>query len=156
MNIIMRVINLQRLKQKLENISRIATRREVVRKAAREAARPLLKATQQATPVRTGLLKSSVKLRAAKKSRVRIGVNIIIRKIDWGKALAKGLVKGKYGAGGRKPPKAYRLFYGAFVEMGTKYMSARKFMKRTAQTHKKAVQADFIHRIFELIRQLGS
>lgn len=153
MNIIVKIINLERLKRKLNNMATVKDRREVIRKAARESARPLLSAIKQVTPVRTGLLRGNVKIRASRKSRVRVGVNVIIRAIDWKKALAKGLVKGKYKR--RKIPKTYRVFYGSFVEMGTSRIRARKFMKTTSKRMKKAVQMDMMKRAFQIIKDLA-
>jgi HK97 gp10 family phage protein len=155
MGITLNIINLQRLKYKLKNMASIKDRREVIRKAARESARPLLSAVKSTTAFqnRTGLLRSSIKLRASKKSRVRVGVNVIVRSIDWKKALAKGLVRGKRRK--KKIPKTYKLFYGSFVEMGTSRIRARNFMKKPAKAMRKSVQADMVKRVFQLIKDLA-
>lgn len=153
MRFIVKIINLERLRRKLNNMATIKDRREVIRKAARESAKPLMSAIKQRTPVRTGLLRSSIKVRASRKSRVRVGVNVIIRAIDWKKAVAKKLVKGKYA--NRATPKDYKVFYGSFVEMGTSRIKARKFMKTTSKRMKKTVQMDMVKRAFQIIKDLA-
>jgi len=154
MNIVVKILNIERLKRKLRNMATVKDRREVIRKASREAARPLMVAIKQVTPVRTGLLKSSIKIRASKKSRVRVGVNVIVRAIDWKKALAKGIVRDTKRKR-KKIPKNYKLFYGSFVEMGTSRIRARKFMKTTSKRMKKSVQEDMFKRAFQLIKDLA-
>jgi HK97 gp10 family phage protein len=155
MNIVVKILNIERLKRKLRNMATVKDRREVIRKAAREAARPLQAAMKQSKAFndRTGLLRGNIKIRAMRKSRVRTGVNVIIRALDWNKALQKGLVKGKYKK--RKIPKTYKLFYGSFVEMGTSRIRARKFMKTTSKRMKKSVQEDMFKRAFQLIKDLA-
>lgn len=154
MNFVVDIINKQRLIRKLDNIGKIKDRREVVRKAARESARPLYQATKKTTGFKnhSGLLRAAIKLRASKKSRIRVGVNVIIRKLDWKVAEAKGLVRGSKK---RRPAKQWAVFYGSFVELGTKYLTARHFMRNEARKHKRAVMDDFMRRIFSLIKDLA-
>lgn len=176
--IVVELINGYRLQSKLRKIGSVAERREVVRKASRESARPLFTSTKSNAPKRTGLLKRSIKLRASKKSRVRVGVNIIIRKLDWEKAVEKGLTRGKlspkrnweklksgwYKVGKAyhdkqpdmpefKTPKKWKLFYASFIELGTAKIRATHFMRNEARKHKKAVLNDFMRRCFALIKQ---
>lgn len=174
----MEVLNGYRLHQKLLRIGKVAERREIIRKASRESARPLFTATKANAPKRTGLLKRSVKLRASRKSRVRVGVNIIIRKLDWEKAVTKGLTRGKlkprrnwelkpsgwYKVGNSyqqekpttsefKTPKQWKLFYASFIELGTEKIRATHFMRNEARKHKKAVMNDFMRRCFAMIKE---
>jgi HK97 gp10 family phage protein len=155
MGIILNIINIQRLKRKLNDLEKVSERREVIRKASRAAARPLLSEIKSTTAYknRTGLLRSSIKIRASKKSRVRVGVNIIIRVIDWQKALAKGLVKDEKRRR-KRIPKTYKAFYGQFIELGTSRIKARKFMKTPAKKMKTAIQEDMIKRTFQLIKDI--
>jgi HK97 gp10 family phage protein len=176
MQIVMELINGARLNYKLRNIASVKDKRAIVRKAARESARPLFAATKAEAPVKTGLLKRAVKLRASKKSRIRVGVNVIIRKLDWASALKKGLVRGKYGpkqeqtASGwwrvgrtyyqtkqdiAEHPKNWKLFYAGFQELGTKKIRAKHFMKRTARKYRNEVINDFMKRCFQLIKDLA-
>lgn len=178
MSIIVELINGYRLQQKLLKIGTVPKRREIVRKASRESARPLFTSTKSNAPKKTGLLKRSIKLRASRKSRVRVGVNIIIRKLDWEKAVEKGLTRGKlnprrnwelmptgwYKVGKsyqrEKPttpefqiPKYWKLYYASFIELGTERIRATHFMRNEARKHKKAVMNDFMRRCFAMIKE---
>ena len=174
------LLNGYRLQSKLSKIASIKDRRALVRKASRESARPLFKATKDVAPVKTGLLKRSIKLRASRKSRVRVGVNIIIRKLDWEKAVQKNLTRGKYPAKRNwektaagwyrigksyqqekpdipefKTPKKWKLFYASFQELGTSKIAAKHFMRTAARRYKKQVINDFMKRCFAAIKGLA-
>ncbi len=152
--IVVDFINLQRLQYKLKQMEKKADRREVIRKASREAARPLFAATKAATPKRTGILRASVKLRAARKSRVRVGVNVIIRAIDMNKAIRAGKVNKQRQWGwthGKQPLAQWKAFYGSFVEMGTSHIRPRRFMKKTARQYKRQVQRELVRKALDMI-----
>lgn len=178
MSIVIELINGYRLLNKLKKIEKVPKRREIVRKASRESARPLFSSTKSKAPKRTGLLKRSIKLRASRKSRVRVGVNIIIRKLDWEKAVEKGLTRGKLAPARNweklksgwykrnnayyqtqpdmpefKTPKKWKLFYASFIEFGTAKIRATHFMRDEARKHKKSVMSDFMKRCFALIKE---
>lgn len=180
MQVIVELINGYRLLKKLESIGSIKEKRSLVRKASRESARPLFRATKDEAPYKTGLLKRSIKLRASRKSRVRVGVNVIIRKLDWEKAVQKNLTRGKhpptrnwekkssgwYKVGNSyqqekpktpefKVPKKWRLYYASFQEFGTSRIAAKHFMRKTARKYKKQVLDDFMKRCFAAIKELA-
>lgn len=81
------------------------------RKATRVVAKALKPKIDAATPVKTGALKKSMKIRALKRSRKAARVGVEIRTKD-------GWFKGDE-------------FYGAFVELGTKRITPRRFVRDT-------------------------
>lgn len=175
MNVVMQLINAKRLQMKLNALGKMSKSRKLINKAAREAAKPLYTATKAAAPKRTGLLIKSVKLRAARKSRTRFGVNVIIRSMDFKKAVEKGLTRGKgrkhstepiqlpsgYWKVGKsyyknKPyqkPKKWKVFYAGFVELGTKKIKARHWMKKVAKANRNQVMNAFTKRLFQLLKE---
>lgn len=148
MKIFVDIINKQRLKKKLDKLRAFPKKRQMINTAARKAAKPLHAAIVAATPVRTGLLKKSVKLRTAKKSRTRFGVNVIVRKLDWSKAVATGKTQKKHA----KHAKQWRIFYASFLELGTKKIKAREFMGRTAKKMGRRTQKQFIKNLDKQIK----
>jgi len=144
----------KRLQRKLSGLKR-ADKRAAVRKAARESAKPLHQATVQASPERTGLLKRAIKLRAARRSRVRVGVNVIVRKLDLSKAADKfqatKTFKKKFG----NRTGMYKVFYAGFVELGTKKQKAQHFMRQTARRMKRKVTKDFMKRVYIEIERIA-
>lgn len=83
--------------------------KKVLRKALRNAARPIFNETKRRAPIATGKLKSSIKLRALPRSRVRIGVQIVA------------------GEG---------LDYASFVELGTHGNPGKAFMRGAADEYR--------------------
>lgn len=137
------------LKKKLQTLSRIQ-KRKAVRVASRQSAKPLLQRTKELAPKRTGVLKQSIKLRASRKSRVRVGVNIIIRKKDWQKYADKKVAKGKIKAS------SVKRYYASFVEFGLnkRHYEGRHFMKRAAEVMGRTVVKDFRRRLINEIRNI--
>jgi HK97 gp10 family phage protein len=89
---------------------------KVLRTAMKEANKPLKDKVQANAPVKTGRLKRSVKIKAAKRSRKRsVGVRVTIQ-------------KGNEGA-----------WYGALVELGTKRIKGRHFEERAYKEEGEAV-----------------
>ena len=86
--------------------------RKEFRRATRDAAKMIQARAQELAPVDTGLLSKSIKVRSLKRTRGgKIGSQVVLR----------------FGA------KANSQFYGAFQELGTKKMKARRFMKQAAK-----------------------
>lgn len=81
--------------------------RKVVRPALRAAAKVIHAEAKQLVPVRSGALQKSLKVRAQKRKRDSIGVNV-----QTGEKFFRGPV-----------------FYGGFVEYGTRKMQGRHFMQ---------------------------
>ena len=94
-----------------------------IRKASRAAARPILQKARELAPRRKGALARSLKLRAIKRSRTRIGVRISTSTLE-------SVFQGK-------------TFYGAFLEFGTKRIAARHFMQRAVDQTKEQAKAIF-------------
>lgn len=96
------------------------TQRKVVRPALRAAAKVIHGEARQLVPVLSGKLMRSLKVRAQKRRRGSIGVNV-----QTGKKFFRGPT-----------------FYGGFVEYGTKKMEGRHFMqdafRRTAAGQREA------------------
>lgn len=97
---------IRRLKQFTPNLQR-----KILRTASRAAAKPVLSAARANAPLRTGRLKSSLKVRAIPKSRVRVGIRV---------ATGAGWFKGKE-------------FYGAFQEFGWKTGSRNSDNRRQVE-----------------------
>jgi len=85
------------------------TAKKVMRKALRAGGKVILAEAKRRAPKRTGALAASLKVRAAKRSRRRRGVAVIV-------ATAEGWFKGDE-------------FYGAFVELGTEDMEAQPYVR---------------------------
>ena len=83
--------------------------KKVFRQAARKVAKMILVSAKQKCPVRTGALKESLKVKAMKRSRNRIGILI--------------------GSGSDEPVLSGDTFYSAFVELGTKKTAAKSFLR---------------------------
>lgn len=81
---------------------------KVVSKSLRAGAKVTQQATKAAAPVRTGLLKSSIKVRATKRKKGRIGIAVQIKGGDY---------KGK-------------AFYGSFIEYGYRKGKRGRGLKR--------------------------
>lgn len=142
-----KLVNEKRLIRKLLALKK-AHRKKIVRQASRASSRQLHRKTKEAAPEETGLLKASIKLRSAKRSRVRVGHNVIIRKIDMSKGYGKRLRR-KAMKRGNEIAKNYNweIFYAGFVELGTKKIKATHFMKRTAERYGPIAQKRFMKRV---------
>ena len=152
------LINGERLKRKLANLDKNVQRREVIRKASREAAKPLHKVIKATTEFqnRTWTLRKSIKIRAARKSRTRVGVNIIIRAIDWEVAQRKGLIRNQRHWGwvkGKRPLAKWNVFYGGFVEYGTHRIRPRKYMKTPSHQMRKSVINHMMQEALRIIKE---
>lgn len=99
---------------------------KIARKALREGARPILAEAKQQVPVKSGLLRRKLTIRAGKRSR-KHGPRIVVQ-------TSEGLFKGE-------------AFYGGFVHFGhrigprrlgpsRKLVPANEFLKRAAEKSK--------------------
>ena len=150
-----KLVNEKRLIRKILALKK-AHRKKIVRTASRLSSKPLHKATVAAAPEETGLLKSSIKLRSAKRSRVRVGHNVIIRKIDMSKGYGKRLRKKAMKRGNEIAKNwNWEIFYASFVELGTKKIKATHFMKKVAQRHGPAAQKRFMKRVAVALRRIA-
>ena len=95
------------LERKLKTLP-TRVRNKVVRTALRDGAKIVQAETKSLAPVQTGLLKKSLKVRAMKRKKGRIGINV------------------QMGAGDYKG----ETFYGAFVEYGHKLGKRTNGIKR--------------------------
>ena len=120
------VMNLEKLEKKIQ--------RKFVRKAMREGAKVLLNEARARVPVRTGNLQKSLGI-SVKTKKGNLEMHVSPRTVKESKAHKKVLVghtkKGKpiykyYTPTGKLVPDGY---YGRFVELGTKKMSARPFLR---------------------------
>lgn len=110
------ITGMQQLKKQLS-----ALPEKVQKKIYRQAMRPAMKIIHKeiidnTVPVDTGMLKDSLKVRAAKRSKQYVGVDIVTE--------AKDFTKTKDGAETETP------YYSAFLELGTKHIEARGYMRR--------------------------
>lgn len=88
--------------------------KKVIRSAMRSAAKPILAQAKANAPVKTGLAKKSLKIRALPRSRNRIGVAVQTKDGDF---------KGE-------------AFYVSFYEYGSKHQPAQPFMRNSFDTKK--------------------
>ena len=92
-----------------------ALEKKVLRTAMREAARPILEHAKAHAPVRTGLARRSLKIRAIKRTR-KGNVGVVVQTRD-------GDFKGD-------------AFYVSFYEYGSSHQPARPFMRGAFDTQK--------------------
>lgn len=116
----------------------VKIQRALVRSVLREAMRPAQAAIAAQTPVgkdapghQAGTLQRSIKLRAMRSRKGRVGVRV---------TTGLGLFKGK-------------AFYGGMVEYGTKKMAARGFMLAGFRSVEASLQADVQDRLAAAINQ---
>ncbi len=117
---------------KLQTLKK-TTAKAAIRKGTREGAKIVKDKVRDLTPVLTGMLRSQIKVRSLPRSRVWTGTDIMI--VESNKAFkAPKRISEK-----AKTKLAYRAkrgwglaFYGPFVELGTKHIEARHFMKRAS------------------------
>ncbi len=106
--------------------------RKLVRKASRAGAKELLKEAKARVPVRTGVLKKALKVRALKRSR--------FNKISPGARVIAG------------SPARGPAYYAHMVEFGTVRMRARPFLRPAMEETKAAVKAAFRDTLKELLK----
>lgn len=100
---------IQRLLSELEP----KLQRKVIRQALRKAAKPIQSAAKADAPTKTGRLRKAIKIRAAKRKKGTIGINVAIADRDFTGAK----------------------FYGAFENYGTsRGIEQRRFMNRAADS----------------------
>jgi len=141
-NVSMTVTGDAELNRKLAALKGVK-QKQAVRKASRESLKPLAAATSRAAPRDSGLLARSVKVRALKRSRTRVGARV---------SVGDGKFKGQ-------------TFYGGFVELGRKTgkrgsvgrrrVEPNDFIRRAARQKKQSVLADYKQRLRRLIIQLA-
>ena len=96
--------------QKLLNALPEKVQKKIMRQALREAAKVVAAEARARAPVGTGTLRDSIKVRAAKGKRGTIGAEVVT---------GEGYFQGK-------------TFYGAFIELGTRKMGAKPFLRPAA------------------------
>jgi HK97 gp10 family phage protein len=99
----------------------------IVKKAIREAMKPVAAKVRELAPKDTGAPKQSVKVRATKRKRGRLGVVV---------SISSGHFKGDQ-------------YYGSFQEFGTTKMEGKHFMKEAAKLTRQAAA----QRAIDLITQ---
>lgn len=106
------------------------TQRQVTRKALRPAGDVVKNDAKAMVPVDTGLLESSIKRKAAKRSRNKIGVQV---------TTGQGLFKGE-------------TFYGGHIEYGTKKMEADSYLRPALWGNEDEVKRIFVSVLKEHVR----
>lgn len=104
-------------------------KKKMVKRAMRPAMKPILKAAKSNAPVDTGATKRAIKIRAAKRSRTTMGIDVRIGEGDY---------KGEQ-------------YYAAFVEYGTSKMEPKPFLRPAYDTGKDKAKTDTIEAIKKLI-----
>jgi HK97 gp10 family phage protein len=129
-----RVIGDKALQRKLKGLED-KMQKKIVRKALREGGKIVLREAKNRAPKDTGSLRASLKLRSLKRSKKRIGVQIVTDEA--------ALMKAKDRKAGRKVKRSTNadrlLFYAAFVELGTRNMPARPFLRPALKSKKAEV-----------------
>lgn len=154
--------NKKELEAKLNQINMFGKGKKntIIKRAAKESAKQMYTATKFAIPRRSGSLRKSLKLRMAKRSRVRVGVNIISTRKDLFKYVGSfqqkqsTRKKRKFSAKYGYSKSGEHIYYGGFVEYGTKYQKGSKAIKNTARAYAPAVIQDFGRRIIKMINDV--
>lgn len=127
------LVNAQKLQRKLQHLGNKAFK-AALRKATREGAKVVKPVARSLAPVATGALKNSLKVKAFKRSRKWIGAKLTTNDKD-------NLFTGEQ-------------FYGAFLEYGTKYISAREYLQEAARkSERKALNTATEAALKEIERQ---
>lgn len=124
MKVTVKIEGIDRLMSKLRDVMKTKARK-AVRKGSRPAAKIVAAKAKDLVPVDTGELKKVIKVRALPKSR------------KWAGAMATVKVEGG------------PTYYGGFVELGTKKMRARHFMRRAAELSRAAASRAFVEGMAE-------
>jgi HK97 gp10 family phage protein len=119
MNGEVKIEGMEEMKKKLETIEP-AVRKKLVRKALRAGAKVITKQCKADAPARSGLLRSKIRVRAGKRKRNLIRMNVSIGKKDFqGDTFYAGFVdrgrkSGKRGSRNRRPIAGSRFLEKAF------------------------------------------
>lgn len=111
-----RVFGDKELQRKLKALPLIL-QKKILRSAMRAGGKIVLDSAKQRVPVDTGALQASLKLRAMKRSKNVLGVQILT---------GKGFFVGKQ-------------FYGAFLELGTHKLPARPYLRPALEENRTSV-----------------
>ena len=112
-----------------------AMQKKIIRKAARRAAKPVLDRARAFAPRRSGALERSLKIRALRRSRRRTAIGVQV-------STDKGWFKGDE-------------FYGAFVELGTKHIEAKKYLRDARDQSRGAVKEVWIKELRQILSELA-
>ena len=107
--------------------------KKFARKSMRKAAKVIQKEAKARAPVESGDLKKNIKVKAAQRSRSRIGVNVVV---------GEGWYTGEQ-------------FYGAFIELGTSKQPARPFMRPALEDKRDEARGVLVDELQELIAAEG-
>ena len=106
--------------------------KKFARKSMRKAAKVIQKEAKARVPTgKTGMLKKNIKVRSAKRSRSRIGINVVV---------GEGWYTGEQ-------------FYGAFVELGTSKQPARPFMRPALEDKRDEARRVLVDELQDLIQK---
>lgn len=105
--------------------------RKIVKSAMKKAMAPVEAAAEANAPVDTGLLQSSIKMRASKKSRNSFGIDVRIGEKDW----------------------AGKSWYGAAQEYGTSKMPGKGFLRKAYDEKKDESKAIAIRELLDGLNQ---
>lgn len=107
--------------------------KKLTRKAMREASKLVKDDAKRRVPVDSGKLKRAIVVRALKRSRSRFGTQVQTK---------DGFFKGDS-------------FYGGFIELGTKKMPARPYLRPALYDNEAKVRQKFVESLREFIREEG-
>lgn len=124
------VVGARDLQRRLEKLPRL-TQGVIVRRALRAAAKRVMEAEKAATPVVTGVMKGQLRVRAMKRSRVRIGYT------------ARSVVK---------PGQRY---YASFVNYGANGRPERRFWDKAVDSVAGSVLDDVVDALRRELAKLG-
>jgi HK97 gp10 family phage protein len=115
--------------------------KNIIRKSARPALKPILAAARANAPTDKGLLRKSVKIRAMKRSRSRVGATV--------------------SSGSKTSAYAGKAWYGGPIEYGYtrrdgREMPAVRFMKRAVDAKREQSIRIYRESIRKMIRDLGT
>ncbi len=124
----MKITGDKQLISQLEQLKKVKAK-AAVRKGSRAGSKLVAAAAKEMAPVRTGQLRQGMKVRSLPRSRKWTGTMVT--------------TSVKHGS----------VFYQGFVELGTKFIKARKFLRNAFQRVKSSALSAFIEGIREEINQ---
>lgn len=115
----------------------LAVQRKLLRQSFREALRPVLTAARAAAPRLTGRLARTLRLRALKRRRGRLGMMVIS-----GTRESLGI------------PASHPWYYPAHVELGTSRMPAQPYLRPAFDTQRESMVQTLARGIEEAMRSV--
>lgn len=127
------ITGVKQIDRRLKNLEP-KIQRKVIRQSMRKGMKPVLALAREIAPELTGLMKSNIKLRAGKRKRGRISIEV---RVDSAEGLTKTTSSGE------------KVFYPAVVEWGDKDTPPHPFMRPAYDQGGPTAKNTAMHEILE-------